>query len=93
MQDIKSLLFKADTDNGFSKQLVRKYCFTLTFKNYHELSVMFEALHTIELSPTKIKCNEGSIMSILICFPYENNEEKVTKFIEQLLQNEIKVFA
>lgn len=93
MIDIDALLFKADSENMFMKFLVRKYNFVLTFRNYHELSVMFETLHVLDLSLQKLTCIGNKFSCLGVTFLYENNQEKVRKFVEKIVKEEIKIVA
>lgn len=93
MVAIDALLFKADSENMYMKFLVRKYNFVLTFRNYHELSVMFETLHVLDLSLQKLTCISNKFSCIGITFLHKDNTEKVRAFVEKMVKEEIKIVA
>lgn len=89
--DIDNIIHRADSENSFAKTIIRKYNFEVVFKDYHELSLMFELLHTLNLSLERIIVVNNQFSDLGLTFKHKDNEEKVRRFVEKLMEYKIKI--
>lgn len=86
------LLNRADSDNAFSKPKTPSYKFTITCKNFLELSQVFLAIHNLTLSSFFKLRDRMTLLYMEVSFSKTgSNSNQVKQFIQTMLDSNITI--